>query len=97
LRWQKVRRANVPKEERRLFEQLGETAIQMVVAGTVSSYTRHELMEIYRDTAKLKHAEEWLVEQTDLRARRKIHITIAFALVILVEIVVVMMSLLPLK
>ena len=97
MRWQKIRRANVPKEERRLFERFGETAIQIMVSGTVSSRTSYELMEIYRDPAKLKHAEQWLVEQADLRERHKIYIAIAFGVVILVEIVVVIMSLLPFK
>jgi hypothetical protein len=86
LRFQKVRWADIPKEDRETFERFGEIAIQIVVSGTISSFTRKELIEIYDDPTSFKHAEEWLLEQADLRERRDNFITIAFAVLIVLSI-----------
>src|SRR5262249_4535811 len=67
----KIRWAEIPKEDRDIFARFGEIAIHITVAGAVSSRTPIELMDIYEDSKRLRNAEEWLIEQGDLRERRE--------------------------
>src|SRR6266852_1556368 len=53
----KVRKADIPKEERDLFERYGETVISMQVSGGF--------------TQDVEHAKAWLTERADYHERRE--------------------------
>ncbi len=68
--WRKVRKANIPKDDRDIFERFGETVVGMILAG---GYTPRamELQAIYRDGIKQGYARDWLTERGDWRERRE--------------------------
>ncbi len=54
--WRKVRKANIPKSDRDVFERYGEAVIGTVLTGAFNPIT-HELRAIYADYATGKGEE----------------------------------------
>jgi hypothetical protein len=69
MRWFRIRKASIPKEERDIFEPFGATVIGTVLSGGFNPLAP-ELQSIYASTDIRRHAAAWLTEQYD-RAERK--------------------------
>src|SRR5262249_35607881 len=68
--WRKIRRADIPKASRDLFERFGEDVIAMTLA---SGFTpaAPDLHPVYSDPSLIEQATQWLTERGDLRIRRE--------------------------
>jgi hypothetical protein len=62
--WRRVRRAQIPSEERDVLERYGETVVQLMLANGYGP-SLDELPSIYYDKAKLANAAAWLTERND--------------------------------
>jgi hypothetical protein len=62
--------AIIPEPERKLFEQVGETGIQLTLAGGFNPRSQ-ELGELYKDPERVKYAQQWLTERADIHARHE--------------------------
>jgi hypothetical protein len=69
MRWQKVRKANIPEDDRDMFERYGEFVIGLVLAGGLNPRV-DELKKI--DGEKINHARDWLTERGDLEKLREL-------------------------
>jgi hypothetical protein len=57
--WRKVRRADIPKSSRDIFERFGEAVIGLVLAGGFTPSHR-DLQKLYNDPGPMKdHAADW--------------------------------------
>jgi len=71
LGYPQLRKADIPTDERDMFERVGESGLQLTLAGGFHPKA-DELGRIYSsDTAVIRHAQEWLTERADLRARHE--------------------------
>lgn len=66
----KLRRANIPSDERDIFERTGETGLQLTLAGGFNPRSQ-ELANIYANADYVKHAQDWLTERADVRGRHE--------------------------
>jgi len=66
----KVRKANIPPEERDLFERYGENVIGIVLASGLNPGTG-ELYKLYGDANAKAHARDWLTERSDAHEFRE--------------------------
>jgi hypothetical protein len=66
LGFRKVRKADIPADQRVVFERYGETVIQMIAAGGFSPRAV-ELQPIYGNPAMVSNAIKWLTEQGDIK------------------------------
>lgn len=63
-RLRRVRKADIPKTDRDLFEKFGVSVVQNILTGGFSP--RHkELVLIYGDYQRMENAAKWLTEQGD--------------------------------
>jgi hypothetical protein len=62
--------ANIPDADRKLFEQVGETGIQLTLAGGFNPRSQ-ELSDLYTNTERVKYAQQWLTERADIHARHE--------------------------
>ena len=69
MRWFKIRKADIPSDERELFERFGVNVIGATMASGFHGPAL-ELHPIYDDSRVRKRAADWLTEQYD-RAERK--------------------------
>jgi hypothetical protein len=60
----------IPREKRDVFDRIGETGIQLTIAGGFNP-ALPELSEIYRDANVRQFAQDWLTERADIRARHE--------------------------
>ena len=65
-----LRKALIPHDERDLLERTGETGIQLTLAGGFNPKSP-ELSQLYGNAQRLAHAQEWLTERADVRARHE--------------------------
>jgi hypothetical protein len=65
----KLRRANIPPDERDVFDRTGEAGVQLALMG--SFHPKSELATILNNEPLAKHAQEWLTERADIRARHE--------------------------
>ncbi len=70
MRWFRIRKANIPEENRALYERFGATVISLALtSGIPQSGVAPQLDPLYNLEGR-KKAAEWLTEQYD-RAERK--------------------------
>jgi hypothetical protein len=68
--WRDVRKANIPKKWRDIFERFGEIVIGNILSGGLNPRST-ELQKIYtNEEGSLKHAADWLTECGDKREQR---------------------------
>jgi len=79
-----VRRADIPKESRDLFERFGEAIVGSVIAGGLTP-REVELQKIYTGHDNiLAHATAWLTERGDVKEQREQRLeTLEWAILIL--------------
>ncbi len=83
-RWRKVRKADIPKHERDVFERFGEAAIRLTLAGCAGGSTPKELMDI-NAPQRIAHAVDWLTERADYLERRENRLeTVEWAILVFV-------------
>ena len=71
LGFRKVQKAPIPERHRRIFEECGETTIQLTLASGHTPASEY-LKAIYVNAERMKeHAELWLVERADKEANRE--------------------------
>jgi hypothetical protein len=70
LGYPKLRRANIPADERDLLDRIGEAGLQLTLAGGFHPHS-HELASVYANEDYARHAQEWLTERADVRARHE--------------------------
>ena len=66
----KLRKAIIPPDEREVLERMGETVIQLTLASGFNPRLR-ELISIYGNDARMAHAQQWLTEKAEVRARHE--------------------------
>lgn len=98
--WQKVRKANIPVEDRETFERFGEFVVGLVLAGGFTPSSK-ELQRYYHgDEKEIKktYARDWLAERITLHERREDRIeTLEWAVLIFVVLGVIADGLLVLR
>ena len=82
----RVRNANIPPDERDLFESYGEHVIGLILAGGFNP-AAGDLHRVYAVSETKVHAKAWLRERGDLRER---HETLTFWLEVGVLIFVIL-------
>ena len=70
LGYPKLRRANIPVDERDIFERTGEAGIQLLLIRGLPAYSV-ELSTIYSNKESVRHAQDWLTERADIHARHE--------------------------
>jgi hypothetical protein len=71
LGYRKVRKADIPKERRDLFESCGETVVQLTVTSGHAPASK-DLQDIYNNVEHARsYAEGWLTEMGDRRANKE--------------------------
>jgi hypothetical protein len=71
LGYRNVRKANIPKDHRDLFERYGETVIQLTITSGHSPAST-DLVPVYNDYKNARrHAEAWLSEMGDRRSNKE--------------------------
>lgn len=95
--WRKIRKANIPNNERDLLERYGENVVGMVLA---NSYTpaAGELYRLQGDQIMKANARDWLTERGDAHEQREQRLEIlewAIVGLIIVEIVLSLCHRLP--
>jgi hypothetical protein len=70
LGYPSLRRAHIPTPERDLFDRIGETGLQLVLAGGFHPKSQ-ELSAVYTVPVIAQHAQDWLTERADIRARHE--------------------------
>jgi hypothetical protein len=73
LGFRKVRYANIPADQRDIFERYGETVIQLMVAASHQPRA-DDLRTLYPNEAAMQNAAKWLTERTDKNAKHERHI-----------------------
>ena len=68
--WTKVRRTEIPPDERQILERFGETLIQLALVGGLQPGVP-EITDIYNNTERREYALRWLAELHDLRELRE--------------------------
>lgn len=68
--WREVRKADIPKDDRDVFERYGEAVIGTLLTGGFNPITQ-ELRGIYGDYAKHVPMRDWLTERSDSHERRE--------------------------
>src|SRR5437868_14255268 len=56
--WRQVRRADIPRQERDVFERYGETVLQLILTSGFQSRVA-ELHDVYNNAESQKHAIDW--------------------------------------
>jgi hypothetical protein len=88
-RWHKIRKANIPDDVRRAFEETGEFAVQADLAQNYPP-AKPILRDKYPDGTIKTHGQAWVREQFDRKARREDRLeTVEVAILIFVVIGVV--------
>jgi hypothetical protein len=64
--WRKVRKADIPFEIRSLFEQIGESCVQLILTGGLTPRAPN-FQKIYQSNQYVEYAEAWLTEKGDSR------------------------------
>src|SRR5262249_23760063 len=88
--WRKVRRADISKADRDLFERFGETVIAMVLAGGLTPQ-EPQLATIHTNVETRSHARDWLTERGDLHERHEDRIELvewAILLFVIISVIV---------
>ena len=62
--------ADIPEADRKPFEQVGETGIQLTLAGGFNPRSQ-ELSDLYTDKERVKYAQQWLTERGDIHTRHE--------------------------
>jgi len=89
MRLRTVRKANISKEDRDLFERYGEAVIGSVLASGLHPRAP-ELMAIYAGVGKVEQARDWLTERADFHERREQRVeAVEWAVLIFVVVSVV--------
>jgi hypothetical protein len=82
--WRRVRKADIPKADRDLFERFGEHVIASVLTGGFNPRSE-ALRSLYSDEGRIPHAEDWLTERGDAAARHEQRVeTVEWAILIFV-------------
>jgi hypothetical protein len=70
LGYPEFRHANIPSDDRTLFERIGETGIQLTLAG---GFTPHspELQQLYQSPVRTEYAQRWLTERASAHAQHE--------------------------
>jgi hypothetical protein len=66
----KLRKAIILPDELDLLERVGETGIQLTLAGGFNPRSP-ELARLYGNAARIENAQQWLTERADVRARHE--------------------------
>jgi len=61
---------NIPSRDRELFERIGETGIQLTLAGGFTPRLE-ELSQLYATPERIRYAQEWLTERASIHARHE--------------------------
>jgi hypothetical protein len=84
--WRKIRKANIPDEERDVLERYGETVIALMITSGLGPRSE-VLSKLYFDPEKLKRAEEWLTERSDSNEQREQRLeTLEWAILLLIAL-----------
>jgi len=83
----KIRKADIPKAEREIFERFGETSIADTLARGGYAPRNPELQVLYASDEKCRNAAKWLTERADIKSQ---HETMTFYVEVAVLIFVVM-------
>ena len=70
LGYPKLRKANIPPEERDVFERIGEAGLQLTLIGATNPHS-NEQASISSNPLYSKHAQEWLTERADVHSRHE--------------------------
>jgi hypothetical protein len=85
--WRKVRKAAISREARDLFEQAGESCVQLILTSGFNPKPEN-FQKIYNE--KYKDAEIWLTERGDIRERHEQRLeTVELAILIFVVLGVI--------
>jgi prepilin-type processing-associated H-X9-DG protein len=61
---------NIPSHDLELFERIGETGIQLTLAGGFNPRLE-ELSQLYATPERIRYAQEWLTERASIHARHE--------------------------
>jgi len=82
--WTRITKANIPEEERNIFERYGENVIGNLLASGLNPATG-ELQAIYRSELAKQNARDWLTERSTWHQRREDRLeTLEWAILIFV-------------
>jgi hypothetical protein len=70
VRWLRIRKANIPEQERYTFERFGVIVVASALASSFHTAAT-ELHSIYDNAEIQNHAADWLTEQYDPPSGRK--------------------------
>jgi hypothetical protein len=88
--WRKVRGANIPTEDRDVFERFGETVITLFLTSGFQPHAA-ELQAMYNRKEKIESATRWLTERSDTLEQREQRLeTAEWAILIFVVIGVIL-------
>jgi hypothetical protein len=87
--WRKVRKANIPREARDLFEQIGESCVQLILTSGFNPRAEN-FRKIYNNDEYIKDVEAWLTERGDSRELHEQRLeTVEWAILIFVVLGVI--------
>jgi len=84
--WRKIRFADIPKEDRDMFERFGDSVIQSIIAASHQPRAP-ELQAMYSNKELIDNTTKWLTERGDAHEQREQRLeTVEWAILIFLAV-----------